>query len=83
MPIIMTTKYSKDGNKIREFAVKNYNDEIVELFREIHKEYSTKADCVLEFDSSSARIKLVVSDNSSVNPDKFVKKIDKALEGIS
>lgn len=78
----MTTKYSKDGKKIREFAVKNYNDEVVELFREIHKEYSDKAECDIEFDTSHVRIKLVVSETSSINPDKFVKKLDRALEGI-
>jgi len=79
MPIILTTKYTKDGNHVREFAVKNYNDEVVELLREIHEEYSNKAECDMEMDNSSVRLKLVVSKDSSVNPDKFIKKLNKAL----
>jgi hypothetical protein len=83
MPIILTTKYTKDGNSVREFAVKNYNDEVIELLRETHEEYSNKAECDLEIDGSSARIKLVVPKESFVDPDKFIKKLDKALKGIN
>lgn len=75
MATVLTTRYNKDSRHIREFSVKGYTQEIVELFREFHNEYKHKCECEVEYEKDIATIRISISEHSEVDPELFIKRL--------
>lgn len=79
MATVLTTRYDKDSRHIREFSVKGYTREIVELFREFHNEYKHKCECEVEYEKDIATIRISISEHSEVDPELFIKRLDSKI----
>lgn len=79
MPTVLTARYNKDSRHIREFSVKGYNYEVVELFKEFHDEYVNKCECDVEYEKDIATIRISLSEHSAIDPDLFIKRLDSKI----
>jgi hypothetical protein len=79
MPTVLTARYNKDYKHIREFSVKGYDDEVVELFKEFHEEYKNRCECDVEYEKDIATIRISLSQYSEIDPDLFIKRLDSKI----
>jgi hypothetical protein len=79
MSIVLTARYNKESRHVREFSVKGYNQEVIELFDEIHEEYKNKCECDVEYERDVATIRISISEHSEIDPDLFIKKLDSKI----
>lgn len=79
MSIVLTARYNKEARHIREFSVKGYDQEVIELFKEIYNEYKNKCECEVEYESDVATIRISISEHSEIDPDLFIKKLDSKI----
>lgn len=80
MSTILTARYNKDSRHVREFSVKGYNDEVVELFKEFHEEYKNKCECDVEYEKDIATIRISLSEYSEIDADLFIKRLDSKID---
>jgi len=80
MSTVLTARYNKGTRHIREFSVKGYNDEVVELFKEFHEEYKCKCECDIEYERDVATIRIGISEYSEVDPDLFIKRLNEKID---
>lgn len=76
MSIVLTARYNSDSRKVREFSVKGYNQEVVELFKEFYDEYKDQCECDVEYLKDIATIKIAISEHSEIDPDLFIKRLN-------
>ena len=79
MPTVLTARYNKDARHVREFSVKGYNQDVVELFNEIHEEYKNRCECDVEYERDVATIRISISEHSEIDPDLFIKRLDRSI----
>lgn len=80
MSTVLTARYNKEARHVREFTVKGYNHEIVELFQETHDEYKNKCECEVEYEKDVATIRISINEYSEIDPELFIKKLDSKIK---
>lgn len=76
MATVLTARYNKDARHVREFSVKGYTQEIVELFSEFHDEYKHRCECNVNYERDVATISICISEHSEIDPELFIKRLN-------